>query len=256
MLKNLTSSLAPKVEDVILNLWKEGDILIYALTGQAGGGKTTTADQVARNLQMHNLPATKLGLDTYFILSSKQRKAWLKEGEFISPEEGGRRRNQLTWWDFGKLQSDLENLCQGRALHLRNVYNRADSGELTGSLDIIPDPQKGLILILEGVALAHVEGVKERGYIHAPAPIRYERLQERDANRRMSEEEAWARFRLTQEFETAYFRANWKKINSFFDNSNGHAVIQLPHLNPDEALVDISTPPSNFQSPVYISTQL
>ena len=248
MLNNLTSSLAPKVEDVILNLWKEGDILVYALTGQAGGGKTTTADQVICNLQSQDLPAAKLGLDTYFILSSKQRKVWLKEGELVSPEEGSRRRNQLTWWDFGKLESDLKLLCQGEPLRLRNVYNRADGGELTGSADIVPHPYRGLIVILEGVALAHVEGVKERGYIHAPAPIRYERLQERDANRRMSEDEAWARFRLTQEFETDYFRNHWKKIHRFFDNSNGHGVIQLPNLDPTEALADLKIPPRKQSS--------
>lgn len=231
-----------RVEEMILQEWNEGDILIHFLTGQAGGGKTTTVGTIVPLLRAMGVPAQSLGLDAYFRLSSRERKLWLKEGEVISPEEGARRRDQINWWDYDRLMSDLGKIVEGNPVQLRKIYNRAEGGELTGSLDIFPE-HNGLVLLIEGVGLAHIKGSFTRSYIHAPAAVRYIRIKERDSNRRMSEEEAWARFRLTQEFESGYFQKHWGRMNNFFDNSNGHGPIRVDFLRPEEALADMTRPP-------------
>ncbi|OGY78949.1 MAG: hypothetical protein A3B74_03600 [Candidatus Kerfeldbacteria bacterium RIFCSPHIGHO2_02_FULL_42_14] len=232
-----------KIEHEIQTLWREGDILIYGLTGQAGAGKTSSAEEVVSHLREQNIPAASLGLDAYFILSSAERKAWLAEGERVSPAEGKRRRNQLLWWDFQALQCDLLHFKQGEPIQLRGVYNREDKGEKTRNIDIVPDERRGFVLVLEGVALAHVEVLDGLAYVHAPADVRYLRIQMRDSARRPIPAEAWNRFRLTQEFEIPYFRAHWEKIRCFFDNSNGVGPLKVSILSPEEALNDLERPP-------------
>lgn len=195
-------------------------VVIHGITGRAGSGKTSFCRSLRRAGWEH------LPLDAFFKMSSRQRKAWLAEGARLGPEEYAARADQLTWWDFDRAVEVIETLRQGQPLHLRNVYNREDNGELTGCIDIIPRYGSQLRVAFDGVAIAHLKHHLNRlTMLHAPAPERYRRLRQRDADRRQSEEEAQQRFRLTESFEDAYFQRFADLADLHVYNGNGTPVV-------------------------------
>jgi uridine kinase len=201
-----------------------GQVSVLGITGQAGAGKTTFIASLAAGVaQEEGFATDSLGLDAFFKLSSSGRKEWIKEGHEISPEEGAFRSDQVNWWDFGDAQKALEMLKRGEPIHLTNVYNREDEGELTGEVMIHP-PDGGMLLVFEGVAVAHLDCMDALMYVHAPSAVRFERLYERDKERR-GREEALGRFELTQAFETQYFPQYWDKITCFVDNSQQYPQV-------------------------------
>ncbi len=220
-------------QQVILgNLAKER-VSLVGVTGQAGAGKTTHITPLIGTIVRDvGFNFACLSLDTFFILSSADRKTWLEEGVKISCEEGLRRANQMTWWNFAKAQEAINLLLSGRELHLEGVYNRADKGELTGEVHIAPS-REGMLIAFEGVGVCHLNGMAELFFTYAPAEVRLERLRQRDKHRQG--QEVFERFRVTQSFERNYFPLYWDRITRFIDNSVDYPQI-LPLMAADYAL--------------------
>jgi uridine kinase len=104
-------------------------------------------------------------------------------------------------------------------VHLYNIYNREDGGDLTGELTI--DLHGGGILVVEGVAVAHLRAqglVDILIYVETREDIRRVRLLQRDGDRRRGVE-AEKRWRLTQAFEQRYF-AEYKRLADFRLNND------------------------------------
>jgi len=205
--------------EVVAGLFVPNSVTILGVTGQAGAGKTQFITPLIKAVAAeHSFPCSSLGLDAFFRLSSLGRKKWIADGAEMGPAEHAYRKNQINWWNFESAQKSLLSLKRGEVLHLTNAYNRQDGGELTGEVLIEP-PREGLLVIFEGVAIAHLDGADELMYVHAPSHVRFERLYRRDASRRKSIEEARDRFHLTQDFERHYFPQHWERISCFIDNS-------------------------------------
>ncbi len=218
------------VQEIVDN--SHGPIAIIGITGQAGAGKTSTLRLLQKLCQRLGIRCNELGLDSFFKVSSRERKLWLHASN-ISEAERKARENQTHWWDYEWLTWALKELKEGRGLHLRRCYTRKDHGELTGSIRIDPhDGQKGIIA-LEGVGIAHLDELSALIYLHALPELRAERLGLRDSYR--SGDEALERWRVTQTFEQRYFRENWGKITHFF-NTSGDEPIIIDELDSDEAL--------------------
>ncbi len=228
--------------DLISRLLGLGEIVTLGITGQAGAGKTTHIAPLAiAAVQDLGGEGYELPLDAFFILSSKQRKLWLAEGERISPEEGVQRRNQLRWWNFDRSRAVLRTLRNGDGVHLRNVYNRAAGGELTGEISIPPATAgRKRLITFDGVAIPEVRDLLDRLlYVHAPATVRLGRLRDRDRHRQGAE--VLERFKLTQEFEIPYFQQRWSLIDHFVDNSAISPQVLEP-MSPDAALATDGLP--------------
>lgn len=203
--------------DVIKTLCRSGQVTILGITGQAGAGKTTRISPLfLEEVRDQGFAAAHLPLDAFFKLSSRNRRDWINAGEAISAEEGAFRSDQINWWDFEAAKSAIKTLRSGQALHLTKVYNRADGGELTGEVHIVPPPT-GMVVGLEGVAICHLDNINTLMFVYAPAPVRLERLRQRDKYRQGIE--VFERFRVTQSFELQYFPKYWHKITHFIDNS-------------------------------------
>ncbi|EFK97276.1 protein containing Haloacid dehalogenase-like hydrolase domain, partial [sediment metagenome] len=216
------------LSDLAQDDYRPGEVSIVAFTGRAGAGKTTTAQEYKRRCDQMGIPAAILSLDSFFKLSSKGRKAWLAEGEALGPEEYSRRADQMSWWDFEAAVDALETLRRGEPVHLTNVYNRADGGELTGEVTIVPPPE-GMVIIFEGVASAHLSGHVDRVVaINAHPKVRKDRLLERDKHR--GEKEARKRFEVTQGFENRYFQKHAAAAHLVLDNTNG-SLFRVPQLS-------------------------
>ncbi|OHA02339.1 MAG: hypothetical protein A3J58_01860 [Candidatus Sungbacteria bacterium RIFCSPHIGHO2_02_FULL_52_23] len=194
-------------------------IAVIGITGRAGAGKTSkVAPGIATIANEMGLWSATLSLDAFFILSSEERAEWLAEGIRLGPEEAARRRDQMTWWNFERLEEVLQTLKCGHPVHLRNVYNRADRGRLTGEINLIPPKGKPGVLSLEGVAIVHLKSMDRLFYVHAPSDVRFARLCKRDIYR--APEEMRTRFQLTEEFESKYFSQHKNRLHHWIDNSS------------------------------------
>jgi FMN phosphatase YigB (HAD superfamily)/uridine kinase len=226
LLENLLSTPKPNSNfDIskLLGLYRSGEVVSAGFTGQAGAGKTTNAELAHRVAFQKDIPTAHLPLDAFFRKSSKGRKAWLEEGKKLGEQEFARRADQMTWWDFDRFQESLAQLSKGRDLHLDGVYNRADGGELTGTISI-KVPRKGLMVVCEGVAIGHLsKSFHQLVYLHARPEVRTIRLGARDAHRKGPEAEE--RFRITQEFERRYFSQHMDKPHMFVDTSGSMPTI-------------------------------
>jgi len=193
--------------------------VIVGITGPAGAGKSTTSHLLAEHAMRLSVPLQVLPLDAFFRLSSRARKEWLAEGERIGGQELARRSDMTTWWDFDRLVDVINRLRRMEVVHLYNIYNREDGGDLTGELTI--DLHGGGILVVEGVAVAHLRAqglVDILIYVETREDIRRVRLLQRDGDRRRGVE-AEKRWRLTQAFEQRYF-AEYKRLADFRLNND------------------------------------
>lgn len=224
------ADVSPRYFDLsrLLQNWYElGEVGLAGVTGQAGGGKTTTAFMLEQLASEKDIPLRVLPLDCYFKKSSRERKIWLDEGKTLGPEEYRKRADQMCWWDFNRLQESLAQLLKGQDLHLRGVYNRGDHGEMTLDLDIPMDPKLGTLVVVEGVAIAHMKPfLDDLVYLHAPREVRRARLLHRDPHRVGPDAEE--RFRLTEAFELGYFQTHLNKADVFVDNG-GTVPILMEH---------------------------
>lgn len=220
-------------EESLKTLHRPGRVTILGLTGQAGAGKSNhIAPIIAREADRLGIKSQILGLDAFFILSSRGRKEWIAQGWEISEAEGLRRENQINWWNFQLAEQGLLGLRQGNPLHLTNVYNRKDKGELTGEIRIEP-PTDGMLVVFDGVAIAHLEGVDYLWYVHAPGEVRQGRLFNRDGDRRSLSADAQGRWEVTERFERAYFPKHWQRITLFILNAHNNGSGPGPYIYPE-----------------------
>ncbi len=226
------------LSNIVRQFYTPNKVNIVGICGQAGAGKTNhITPLLMQAAKKNNIFSDILGLDSFFILSSRERKAWLNEPS-LSKEEKERRQNQINWWDFSKAELTLETITGGQTIHLTGIYNRSDGGELTGELRIDP-PEEGMLLFFDGVAIVQLKKLlKSILYVHTPSETRFNRLFPRDNGRRSKKDEAEKRFELTQKFEQSYFPEYWKNIDLFIDNSrnNGNGIRIIESINYNDAL--------------------
>jgi len=218
------------LSDYLRQVYEPGKVKVIGLTGRAGAGKTTRAKEMAIISEEMGIPVVRLGLDTFFKTSSRARKAWLEE-EGIPDEERARREDQDNWWDFERAKQALGVLKSRRRLVMNGVYNRNDRGELTATVDIDPDPEKGLIVVFEGVGISHLSDMLDDVLFIAAHPNeRRDRLLGRDADKRVGDA-AKKRFRITQTYEAKHFAANGGRVTRVLENSSGN-LMELPTAFP------------------------
>ncbi len=197
---------------------KKSEIAVVGVTGRNGAGKSSkVAPAIKLIAQESGVLAHILPLDAFLILSSADRAAWITEGDQVGVEQSTRRRNELNWWDFNKLDAHIQNWKNGNPIHLKQIRNPADGGRLTGEL-LVPAPEKRAVLILEGKGVAHLDYHDVLFFVHAPSYVRLERLRRRDTYR--TPEETEARFQITERFEEWYFAQHKDRIHFWVDNSS------------------------------------
>ena len=218
------------LSDYLREVHEPGKVKVIGLTGRAGAGKTTRARDMLMIGEKLNIPVVILGLDSFFIKSSKGRKEWLEE-EGIADEERRRREDQDNWWDFDKARWALGVLKRGDRLFMEGVYDRNKGSELVGTVDITPDPDRGLVVIFEGVGISHLsEMMDDVVFIAAHPNERKGRLLGRDHELRVGEA-AKKRFRITQTYEAGHFATNGGRVTRVLENSSGD-LVEVPPAFP------------------------
>jgi len=230
----------PGLIEVMQNSKKSPTLI--GIVGQAGAGKTTVCEKIESELGKEKVMVVRF--DWFFKLSRKERKAWIEEEEKKHPQKWI-ARDQINWWDFEKAWKVLEGVKNGREILLKNVYNRADNGELTGEVLIQPKP----IVLVEGVPVILLGSLCDHYiYIHAEPEIRKERLWGRDPRKGI---EALKRWIVTQRFELReYKRPRLKLIDIFLNNSinyDSEIPSVLPAVAPGEVFQSLERQKKELQ---------
>jgi uridine kinase len=176
------------------------------LTGRAGTGKSTVAKRLAQKLWDLGHRSDILQLDSFFIMSRRERKCWLQE-QGLSSEEQDHRENQLNWWAFDRAAQALQQLKAGQRVYIPDAYDMGRGGEKIGVVDINPDPL-GHTILFEGVALLHPSFhglIDDLIYIHTQPATRTEALWGRNSRNGYSQDEHVARKAITDHSEDTVF---------------------------------------------------
>lgn len=171
---------------------------LYAVTGPAGSGKTFTAGNLAA---LHDYAL--YSADFRFIGDSRERRELLERKQARSVEDYKDSANQFNWWDWAAIYRDLGDLANGNSVVLEAPYDRKTGGK-TEPASIRP----ARIVLFEGALLGPpqlVDKFSKIFFMCTPQKIRFERIMEKDRNRR-GFSEILARFLITEYSETTYYK--------------------------------------------------
>ena len=203
-------------EDVAHSLYTTGKIRVIGLTGRAGTGKSTIAQRLAKAVKNIGGKAEAIDLDSFFYMSSRERRAWVNES-VISDEERRLRRNMTNWVNYTLVNETFARIHAGEHIHLEDMYSMALGGEKVGVLDFDPDPT-GFTVILGGTALLDARLKSDLDtvvYINTHETVRRSAIWERDRLRGYSREAYEERFKLTQQSETEDCLSQTQRIQIF-----------------------------------------
>lgn len=177
------------VESYLTDKYKPGRVTIVGIVGRNAVGKSERSAEMVRVGQGIGLPVALLPLEVFHIKGRKERKAWLAEVRNTDPEEYARRCDEDTWFDWDVINRSLTMLKAGQSLRLENVYSMSLLGEKVGTWDIPIDPDRGAVVIFEGVAVDHLANFMDDVIFITTHPNnRLERLFTRDGDVRSMEE--------------------------------------------------------------------
>ncbi len=187
--------------------------LRVGICGRAGAGKTTLAHKITKDLQRWDIPSVNYSGDWRFIFDSNTRRKWLREKWKVGVDAYVQAINQFTWWDFSKINVDLNTISQGENIQIKNAYNR-----LTGKKDAeinINGMNDGVILY-ENCILGGVEVLETLDVIlllNSSDILCLERIIKKDIHRRTLPEIA-ARFLVTTYSENMFFNVIFDKFSN------------------------------------------
>ena len=179
--------------------------LLVGICGRAGSGKTSLAGNISSALRAQNIQTIIYEGDWRFSLDSSERKLWIEDSmkEGIHPYSYS--INQYNWWDFARIQEDLQMLMCGKPVKIDQAYNR-DTGKRELSVDI-PPLESGVILF-ENAILGGVECLRDLAVIvllNTSDVTCFQRTIARDKDRRSIPEIA-TRYLITTHSENIFLR--------------------------------------------------
>lgn len=209
--------------DYLSNFIKNSKYKLVALTGPAGAGKTT----LAQNLTFYSQDSTYYSIDYRFIGDGLFRKKLLELKAGRSLESYIDACNQYNWWNWDEIEKDINEFIKNKSLTLDNIYDR-NTGHFIKNETI-----HGNTLFVEGALLGPSSLVSKFDkifFLYESSDVRIARLLEKDKNRR-STSEILARFLVTEYSENLYYKNVLSKFVDKIITINGEYVITPPMLN-------------------------
>jgi uridine kinase len=226
--------------------------MLVGLCGRAGSGKTTLGNKITEELKRENISTVCYSGDLRFTFDSETRGKWLNEKWRVGFSEYLKAVNQFNWWNFEKIQCDLQKLGEGQAFVIEGGYDRK-----TGNKNLhitFPQTTQGIILyencVLGGIEL--LEQLDAIVLLNTPEKLCLERLIVKDSNRR-NLTSVMTRFLVTTYSENIFFNMLLDKFMGrvVACDSEGH-VGQFPNI---EAVTHVPVPiPTIEQEPMRKGT--
>lgn len=192
------------------------------ICGRAGAGKTFLSSKISDELSLKKIGNVIYSGDWRFILDSKDRRKWLEEKWKVGIDAYIFAINQLTWWDYDKISSDLDAMSTGDSLVIDGTYNR-ETGKKDGIISL-RGIDKGIILY-ENCILGGIEILNKLDlivFVNTPDRVCFERTLKKDSDRRSITDIA-SRFIITTYSENNFFNLVFDKFKSklLICDSNG-----------------------------------
>jgi len=175
---------------------------INAIVGSAGSGKTTIANNVKKlfdEIQVYSMDYRLIG-------NGESRKELLQKKSNFSLESYQDACNQQNWWDWDKIENDIDCLKNGKNIVIENAYDR-DTG-LFKEINICAKKN----IICEGAILGPhwiINKFSKILFLATDPYIRLDRLINKDKNRRTITE-IIARFLITEYSENMHYKNLFK----------------------------------------------
>lgn len=215
----------------LMDMYRPGRMTIIGVVGRNAAGKSSRSEEMVNIGQQMRLPVALLSLEVFHIRGRKERAAWLAEVRDTNPEEYAHRCDEDSWFDWHLMQQSLEALKAKQSLHLEGVYDMSLGGEKVGRLDIPIDPNRGAVIIFEGVAVDHLSDfMDEVIYITAHPNNRLEKLFERDRIVR-SMEELTERLQFYTRWDLKHLLVQRDRVTKVLSN-DGEDLVELPLMVP------------------------
>ena len=201
----------------ISSILKEFSSGVFAITGPAGSGKTSTGEVISMTHA-----SSLYSADYRFIGDSVVRKKLLGQKQARSVADYQDSANQFNWWDWSMIQRDLNELMNGSDVLLDAPYDRA-SGLNGRPIKISPSK----IILFEGAIIGPPDLASKFTkifFLSTPPTERFERILKKDLQRR-SFNDVLARFLITEYSETIYYKNlfSWARDKMIFiDTLTGH----------------------------------
>jgi uridine kinase len=203
-------------EEVAESFFVPGAISVVGFVGRTGAGKSTTIRRLIDAVHTIGGDGGLFEVDSFFVRSRADRKAWLNEPD-ISDEERADRQRVITWWDLGRATNTLERIQSGEHVRLEGLYDMQNAGEMVGSMDIDPG-NRGYTVFVEGTALLVPEFdavIDSFVYLNTHDQVRAELLMQRNTRHGYSPQESRERKILTDAAETNEHIAAPLRTNRF-----------------------------------------
>jgi uridine kinase len=203
-------------DEVNAALFKPGHINVVGFIGRTGAGKSTTINRLIENLNASGGEGSRFEIDSFFIRSRQERKAWLNEPG-ISESERAKRQRVINWWDLDLATATLDRIRSGEHVHMEGLYDMRQGGEKVGTLDIDPG-SSGHTVFVEGTALlipALRSALDSIVYFNTHDQTRAELLMQRNLADGYSPEESTARKALTDAAETNDHISKTLRVSEF-----------------------------------------
>lgn len=203
---------------------------IVGICGRAGAGKSTITDKISKELSSKKYANTIYSGDWQFVLDSKTRKKHLEEKWKVGFDAYIYAVNQLTWWDFNKISTDLKTLYTGHSLVINDAYNRG-TGNKNETIKI-PKIDGGIILY-ENCILGDISILEKLDliiFINTSDTVCFERTMKKDITRRNITDIA-SRFIITTYSENTFFNLVLNKFKSKLVTCNSDGLFtNLPNI--------------------------
>lgn len=187
----------------IIEYISTSDFEIFAVTGNAGAGKTYFSETICSEVP----DIAKYSLDWRFIGDSKDRVELLRKKSEFSLTAYVDAINQFSWWNWDKVYEDIEFWRKNKYISIKDHYNR-----ITGKIDDTEQIYTSKKLLIEGAILGPpilLQNFDKIFFIHVPPEVRFQRLVEKDKGRR-SIKDICIRFLITEYSENLHYQTLFK----------------------------------------------
>lgn len=134
--------------------------LLIGISWRARAWKTSLAVKLSQELTSRKVDNVVYSWDWRFHRNSQDREKWIRDFDTTWTADYMAKINQINWWDFERIASDLNSLKGWHGVAIVNPYDRSTGDFSGGKIEISP-PWERWVIIFENTILGHEDSLDE-----------------------------------------------------------------------------------------------